>query len=127
MKHAVVGASEWVSARKALLAKEKELDRMRDALSKARRELPWERVTQSYVFDGPNGEETLDRLFEGRSQLIVYHFMFAPDWKEGCKSCSWWADNFERNVLHLAHRDATLIAVSRAPLEKLTAYAKRFG
>jgi predicted dithiol-disulfide oxidoreductase (DUF899 family) len=127
MKHRIVGRSAWIEERRALLAKEKELSVARDALSKARRELPWVRVDERYVFDGPKGEETLEQLFDGRSQLIVYHFMFAPDWKDGCKSCSWWADNFERNVLHLAHRDATLIAVSRAPREKLEAYAKRFG
>ena len=127
MKHAAVEMTEWLSARKALLAKEKELDRARDALSRARRELPWVRVDKPYLFDGPNGEETLGQLFDGKSQLVVYHFMFAPDWNEGCKSCSWWADNFERNVVHLAHRDATLVAVSRAPVEKLMAYAKRLG
>jgi predicted dithiol-disulfide oxidoreductase (DUF899 family) len=126
-KHAVVSESEWVEARKRLLQKEKELTHARDDLSKARRELPWVRVEKKYVFDGPNGEATLEQLFDGRSQLIVYHFMFDPSWKAGCKSCSFWADNFERNVLHLAHRDATLVAISRAPLEKLSAYAKRFG
>ncbi len=127
MKHAVVTPAEWETARMELLAKEKELTRARDALSRARRELPWERVEKRYVFDGPNGEETLSDLFGGRSQLIVYHLMFAPDWAAGCKSCSFWADNFERNVLHLAHRDATMIAVSRAPLSKLEAFKKRFG
>lgn len=127
IKHAVVSRAEWTEARKTLLAKEKELTHLRDEVSRARRELPWVRVEKNYVFDGPKGEETLAQLFEGRSQLVVYHFMFDPSWKDGCKSCSWWADNFERNVLHLAHRDVTLIAVSRAPLEKLTAYAKRFG
>ena len=127
MRHAIVNRNAWLEARKALLAKEKELTKARDALSKARRELPWERVEKRYVFDTPSGEKTLEQFFEGRSQLIVYHFMFGPDWKEGCKSCSFWADNFERNVVHLAHRDATLIAVSRAPIEKLSAYANRLG
>ncbi len=127
MKHEVVSPAGWERARKVLLAKEKELTRARDALSKARRELPWERVDKRYVFDGPNGEETLAELFAGRSQLIVYHFMFAPEWAVGCKSCSFWADNFERNVLHLGHRDATLVAISRAPSEKLEAIKKRFG
>ncbi len=126
-KHAVVSEDEWLAARKTLLAKEKELDRARDALSKARRELPWVRVEKRYAFDGPEGRVTLDQAFAGRSQLIVYHFMFAPGWEEGCKSCSFWADNFERNVVHIAHRDATLVAVSRAPIDKLTAYAKRLG
>jgi predicted dithiol-disulfide oxidoreductase (DUF899 family) len=127
MKHAIVSPAEWEKARKALLAKEKELTRARDALSQARRELPWERVEKRYVFDGPKGEETLSELFAGRSQLIVYHFMFAPEWAAGCKSCSFWADNFERNVIHLAHRDATMIAISRAPVEKLLAFQKRLG
>ncbi|MDB4936392.1 MAG: hypothetical protein JWP87_3364 [Labilithrix sp.] len=125
--NAIVGAAEWERARRALLEKEKELTRARDALSKARRELPWERVEKSYVFDGPKGEETLASLFDGRSQLVVYHFMFAPDWTAGCKACSFWADNFERNVVHLAHRDVTLVAVSRAPLELLESFRKRLG
>ena len=86
---------------KALLAKEKELTRLRDELSRQRRELPWERVEKEYVFDGPSGKETLADLFDGRSQLVVYHFMFTPDWDAGCKGCSFWADNFERNVVHL--------------------------
>jgi predicted dithiol-disulfide oxidoreductase (DUF899 family) len=127
MTHPIVGANEWLEARRRLLEKEKELTRARDALAKARRELPWVRVEKRYVFDGPKGEETLEQLFEGRSQLIVYHLMFAPDWTEACKSCSFWADNFERNVVHLAHRDATMIAISRAPLDKLVAYSKRLG
>lgn len=127
MKHQIVDSATWEKARKDLLAKEKELTRMRDALSEARRTLPWERVEKSYVFDGPHGEKSLAEAFEGRSQLLVYHFMFAPDWKAGCKSCSFWADNFERNVIHLAHRDATMVAISRAPVEKLLAFQKRFG
>jgi predicted dithiol-disulfide oxidoreductase (DUF899 family) len=127
MKHHVVSPAEWEEARRALLAKEKELTRARDALSEARRALPWERVEKRYVFDGPNGEETLSDLFAGRSQLIVYHFMFAPEWEAGCKSCSFWADNFERNVIHLAHRDATLVAISRAPIDKLLGFQKRLG
>ncbi len=127
MKHEIVDSATWENARKDLLAKEKELTRMRDALSAARRELPWERVEKSYVFDGANGQKSLAEAFAGRSQLLVYHFMFAPDWQAGCKSCSFWADNFERNVLHLAHRDATMVAISRAPIEKLLAFQKRFG
>lgn len=127
MKHEIVGPAEWEEARKALLVQEKQLTRAHDALSAARRALPWERVEKQYVFDGPNGEETLGELFAGRSQLIVYHFMFAPEWATGCKSCSFWADNFERNVIHLAHRDATMIAVSRAPIEKLRAFQERLG
>jgi predicted dithiol-disulfide oxidoreductase (DUF899 family) len=127
MKHEIVGATEWEQARKALLAKEKELTRASDELGRARRALPWVRVEKPYVFDGANGEETLAQLFAGRSQLLVYHFMFAPDWENGCKSCSFWADNFERNVLHLAHRDATMVAISRAPVAKLLAFQQRFG
>jgi predicted dithiol-disulfide oxidoreductase (DUF899 family) len=127
MDHRIVSRSEWLDARRAFVAKEKEFDRMRDKLSRERRDLPWERVEKAYVFDGPNGRESLADLFAGKSQLIVYHFMFAPDWEEGCKSCSFWADNFERLPVHLKHRDATLIAVSRAPLKKLDAYANRLG
>ena len=126
-QHAVVSAAEWEIARKELLAREKELVRASDALAEARRALPWRRVDRRYVFDGPRGEATLADLFDGRSQLVVYHFMFGPDWSEGCKSCSFWADNFERNVVHLAHRDFTFVAISRAPLEKLEAFRRRLG
>ena len=125
--HRVVTPEHWLEARKRLLAKEKEFTRLRDELSQARRELPWVRVTKQYRFDGPAGKETLEQLFEGRSQLVVYHFMFAPDWDAGCKSCSFWADNFERNVVHLRARDVTLVAVSRAPLAKIEAFRKRLG
>lgn len=127
MKHTVVTPAQWEEQRIALLAKEKALTVARDELSAARRALPWERVEKRYVFDTPSGEKTLADLFAGRSQLIVYHFMFAPEWEAGCKSCSFWADNFERNVLHLAHRDATLVAISRAPIEKLEAFKARLG
>jgi predicted dithiol-disulfide oxidoreductase (DUF899 family) len=126
-QHTVVSHDAWTDARKKLLAKEKEFTRLRDALSEARRDLPWERVEKNYVFDSPNGPRTLAQLFDGRSQLVVYHFMFDPDWDAGCKSCSFWADNFERNVVHLAHRDVTLVAISRAPLAKLDAFRKRMG
>src|SRR5262249_13347304 len=125
--HAIVSSADWAVARKALLAKEKEFTQAREALAEARRALPWERVDKRYVFDGPRGEESFEDLFEGRSQLVVYHFMFGPDAKVGCKSCSFWADNFERNVIHLAHRDVTMVAISRAPLEKLLAFQKRLG
>jgi len=125
--HKVVSSQEWLAARRALLAREKEFTRERDRLSQARRELPWVRVDKAYVFDGPSGKETLSDLFAGRSQLIVYHFMFAPDWEAGCRSCSFWADNFERNVVHLAQRDVTMIAISRAPIEKLEAFKRRLG
>ncbi|HKA71725.1 MAG TPA: DUF899 domain-containing protein [Xanthobacteraceae bacterium] len=126
-QHKVVSPEQWVEARQELLAKEKEFTRLRDRLSQERRDLPWVRVTGRYVFDGPDGEETLADLFAGSSQLVVYHFMFAPDWDAGCKSCSFWADNFERNVVHLKQRDVTMIAVSRAPLAKLEAFRKRMG
>ncbi len=126
-KHTVVTREAWLAARKDLLAKEKELTRQRDAVSEARRALPWVKVDKPYVFDTLRGKRTLSDLFEGKSQLVVYHFMFDPSWTEGCKSCSFWADNFDRNVVHLKHRDVTLIAVSRAPLDKLEAYRKRMG
>jgi predicted dithiol-disulfide oxidoreductase (DUF899 family) len=125
--HKVVSKDEWLIARKELLAKEKAFTRLRDELSGQRRSLPWVKVDKEYVFDGPKGKETLADLFEGRSQLIIYHFMYGPDWKEGCPSCSFWADNFNGVDIHLEHRDITLIAVSRAPLETLEAYKKRMG
>ena len=118
---------EWLAARKKLLAKEKEFTRLRDALSAERRALPWIRVEKQYLFDTPNGRETLADLFDGRSQLAMYHFMFAPEWDAGCKSCSFWAESFDHIPIHLAHRDVTFLAVSRAPLDKLQAYARRFG
>src|ERR1700732_2030637 len=117
--HAVVSRTEWLAARAAHLTKEKEFTRLRDQLSQQRRELPWVKVDKEYVFDGPKGQETLAELFGGRSQLIVYHFMFAPDWEAGCPHCSFWADNFNGVIVHLNHRDVAMIAVSRAPLQKL--------
>jgi len=126
-KRKVVSRNEWLNARKRLLVKEKAFTRRRDALSRARRALPWVRIDKEYVFDGPDGKESLADLFAGRSQLVVYHFMFGPDWKVGCKSCSFWADNFNGIVAHLSQRDVTMVAVSRAPLKKLQAFAKRLG
>src|SRR5437762_3966776 len=123
--HPVVSHDEWLSARTAFLAKEKEFTRLRDELSQQRRELPWEKVDKQYVFDGPSGKETLAELFENRSQLIVYHFMFAPEWDEGCPHCSFWADNFNGIGVHLNHRDVTLVAISRAPLAKIKSFKKR--
>jgi predicted dithiol-disulfide oxidoreductase (DUF899 family) len=123
----VVGHDEWLEARKQLLAKEKEFTRARDELTRQRQALPWESVENDYVFDGPNGNEALADLFDGRSQLIVYHFMFAPEDDVGCKSCSFWADNFNPNVIHLNARDVSFAAVSRAPLDKLEAYRERMG
>jgi predicted dithiol-disulfide oxidoreductase (DUF899 family) len=125
--HPVVSREEWLSARTAFLAKEKEFTRLRDELSQQRRELPWEAVNKKHVFEGPNGKQTLPDLFDGRSQLIVYHFMFDPSWEEGCKHCSFWADNFNDIIVHLNHRDVTMIAVSHAPYNKLAAYEKRMG
>jgi predicted dithiol-disulfide oxidoreductase (DUF899 family) len=125
--HRVVANDEWVEARKALLLKEKEFTRRRDQLSQERRDLPWEAVTKEYVFDGPSGRETLGQLFEGRSQLIVYHFMFDPSWDVGCPHCSFWADNFNDIMMHLNQRDVTMAAVSRAPYSKLAAYELRMG
>ena len=123
----IVSQDEWLAARKQLLIKEKELTRLRDQLSAERRELPWVKVEKPYVFDGPDGKETLADLFAGRSQLIIYHFMFAPGWEEGCRSCSFLADHIDGSVMHLAHRDVTLLAVSRAPLPQLAAFKKRMG
>lgn len=125
--HEIVSRERWIETRKQLLVREKEFTKARDRLSQERRNLPWERVEKEYPFDGPHGTETLADLFDRRSQLVVYHFMFDPSWEAGCKGCSFWADNFERNVVHLAHRDVTLIAVSRAPLAKLDAFKKRLG
>lgn len=125
--HKIVSREEWLVARKQHLAKEKELTRLRDQLSQQRRELPWVVVDKDYTFQGPNGSETFSDLFEGRHQLLVYHFMMGPDWDEGCPSCSFWADNYNGAVVHLNHRDVTLVAISRAPLEKLEAYKQRMG
>jgi predicted dithiol-disulfide oxidoreductase (DUF899 family) len=126
-RHEVVSRKAWLSARTRFLAKEKKLTRLRDELSRQRRKLPWEKVAKRYRFDGPEGQETLADLFAGRSQLVVYHFMFSPDWEEGCPHCSFWADNFNGIDVHLRHRDLTLVAVSRAPLARIEAFRKRMG
>jgi predicted dithiol-disulfide oxidoreductase (DUF899 family) len=123
----VVPPAEWLAARKELLRKEKEFSRLRDELSRQRRALPWEKVEKQYVFDGPNGKETLADLFGKRSQLIVYHFMFGPGWKEGCPSCSYLADTFDGAGFHLPHRDVSFVAISRATLPELEAFKKRMG
>jgi predicted dithiol-disulfide oxidoreductase (DUF899 family) len=125
--HPVVTREDWLAARKALLAKEKEFTRLRDQLSEERRRLPWVKVEKAYRFDGPRGEERLADLFEGRSQLAVYHFMFGPDWDAGCPHCSFWADQFNDIIVHLNQRDVTMVAVSRAPRAKLAAYQERMG
>lgn len=119
--------SEWLAARKELLAKEKALTRMRDELSATRRGLPWLRVTEPYVFDAPEGKQTLAQLFAGRSQLLVYHFMFAPEWEAGCKNCSFWADSFNGTIEHLSQRDVSFVVISRAELPKLQAFRQRMG
>jgi predicted dithiol-disulfide oxidoreductase (DUF899 family) len=125
--HQILSRQDWTAARLKLLDEEKAFTRARDKLSAARRALPWEEVETNYVFDSERGSVSFSDLFAGRSQLLVYHFMFGPDWEAGCKSCSFWADNFERIVVHLNHRDVTLVLISRAPLERLTAYKKRMG
>ena len=125
--HKIVSKNEWIAARKVLLKKEKEFTALRDQLSQQRRDLPWVAVDKEYVFDGPNGRETLSDLFDGRSQLIVYHFMYDPNWDVGCPSCSFWADNFNDIIVHLNQRDVTLIAISKAPFNKIAAYKKRMG
>jgi predicted dithiol-disulfide oxidoreductase (DUF899 family) len=123
----VVSHEEWLAARRELLREEKAFTHARDALTARRQALPWERVEKSYSFEGPPGRATLGELFAGRSQLLVYHFMFAPDWEAGCKSCSFWADNFDGIDVHLAHRDISFLAISRAPYEKLARYRERMG
>jgi predicted dithiol-disulfide oxidoreductase (DUF899 family) len=134
--HRIVSHEEWITERKALLAKEKEFNRLRDELSAQRRDLPWERVLKKYVFESARGSETLEQLFDGRSQLVIYHAMFDPKTATDktpytndapCSACSFWMDNIEQMAVHLAHNDVTLIAASRAPLEKLEAYKKRVG
>jgi len=123
----VVTQEEWLKARKELLSKEKELTRLRDQLSLERRSLPWVKVEKEYSFLDAKGQQSLKDLFGGKSQLLVYHFMFGPDWDEGCKSCSFWADNFNGIDIHLAHRDISFLAVSRNDLKKLEKYKKRMG
>jgi predicted dithiol-disulfide oxidoreductase (DUF899 family) len=123
----VVSQEEWLAARKDLLVKEKEFTRLRDALSAERRKLPWVKVEQEYIFDAPEGKQSLAELFAGRSQLIVYHFMFGPGWAEGCPSCSLLGDHFDGSLVHLAHRDVTLLALSRAPLTQIEAFKRRMG
>jgi predicted dithiol-disulfide oxidoreductase (DUF899 family) len=125
--HPVVSRDEWREARKRHLADEKELTRLRDRLSAQRRALPWVRVEKDYVFAGSNGPVTLAEAFDGRRQLIVQHFMYGPDWEEGCKSCSFWMDNLNGTFVHLADRDATFVAISRAPYPTLAAYRDRMG
>ena len=126
-EHTVGTEAEHLAARLALLEAEKELSRRGDELARQRRALPWVPVDKEYVFDTVDGEKTLAELFAGRSQLLVYHFMFGPDWTEGCPICSYWADNFNDVIVHLRHRDVTMVCASRAPIERLDAYKRRMG
>lgn len=123
----VVSREEWLDARKKLLAREKQLTRERDAVAAERRKLPWVKVEKNYVFDSPSGKKTLADLFGGKSQLIVYHLMFGPEWQEACPSCSFNMDHTDPALVHLAQRDVAFAAVSRAPISKLEAFQKRMG
>jgi len=125
--HKIVSEKEWLKARLALLEEEKRLTRQRDELARKRRELPWVKVDKNYVFDGPNGKVALSDLFDGRSQLMIYHFMMGPDWPEGCPSCSFLVDHIEGALVHLRQRDLTWLAVSRAPYPKIQAFKERMG
>jgi predicted dithiol-disulfide oxidoreductase (DUF899 family) len=125
--HKVVSHDEWIAARKAYLAEEKAFSRARDALARKRRELPWEKVQKSYVFDTTEGKQSLADLFGGKSQLIIYHFMLGPGWEAGCPSCSFLADHFDGAVVHLAQRDVAFVVVSRAPLPEIEAFRRRMG
>ncbi|HXC35404.1 MAG TPA: thioredoxin family protein [Candidatus Acidoferrales bacterium] len=126
-EHKVVSPSEWVKARKQLLAKEKKFSRLRDELNKQRRALPWVKIEKEYMFDGPHGKETLADLFGDANQLIVYHFMFGPGWGEGCEHCSFWADHFESVNYHIGQRDTTFVVASRAPLKEIMPFKRRMG
>ncbi len=126
-QHAVVSPQDWLAARRALLLKEKEFTRARDELSRQRLALPWVKVEKTYVFDGPDGKRTLADLFDGRSQLFIQHFMFGPEWKEGCTGCSFQADHIEGALVHLEHHDVSLVVVSRGPLAQIEAFRKRMG
>lgn len=125
--HPVVSREDWLVARKALLAKEKEATRMRDRVNADRLALPWVRIAKPYVFDTPAGSKTLADLFDGRSQLVVYHFMLGPDWEAGCPGCSFLADHLDGTLAHLNHHDVTLVAVSRAPIARIESYKRRMG
>ena len=126
-RNPVVSREEWLKARRDLLKLEKEETHLRDKVRAERRALPWVKVDKEYVFDTPKGRKTLAELFDGRSQLLIYHFMLGPEWEAGCPGCSFLADHFDGTLPHLNHHDVTLIAVSRAPLEKIEAYKKRMG
>lgn len=127
LEHEIVSRDDWIARRKELLKKEKELTRARDELSRQRRALPWVKVEKDYVFDGPDGKVTLSDLFDGRSQLIVQHFMYGPGWEEGCVGCSFGADHIEGALVHLEHHDVSFVAVSRGPLAELELFKRRMG
>jgi len=127
MKHRIVSRDEWLAARKALLAKEKDWTRQRDRLSAERRELPWVRIDKEYVFEGPSGKETLSDLFAGRSQLVIKHFMLGPGWKDPCVGCSFESDHIDGIVVHLENHDVSYVAVSRAPFQQIAAVQRRMG
>lgn len=127
MEHSVVSREAWLEARRALLQKEKEMTRMRDRVNAERLALPWVKVDKDYVFATPEGDKTLAGLFDGRSQLVVYHFMFGPDWEAGCPGCSFLADHLDGAIVHLNNHDVTFVCVSRAPLHRIEAYKRRMG
>src|SRR5438552_1057727 len=123
----VVSQKKWLVARKKLLKEEKTFTKLRDKLILQRRKLPWVKIEKEYVFDGPTGRVTLGDLFCGKSQLIIYHFMFGPGWKEGCEHCSFWADHFDSVNIHIGQRDTTFAVISRAPLAEIEPFKKRMG
>jgi len=125
--HRVVSRQQWLAERKQLLAREKELTRLGDQIARERRALPWVRMEQDYVFDTPDGRRPLADLFDGRRQLVMQHFMLAPGWEQGCKSCSYMADHTDATLVHLAHRDTAFVAVSRAPLSEIERFRQRMG
>ncbi len=127
MQHKIVSKDKWLSARKEFLLKEKQFTKQRDELSRQRRQLPYCKIDKAYVFDGATGKKSLSDLFEEKSQLIVYHFMYGPDWEEGCPSCSFFVDNFDGIKVHLAHRDTNLVVIAKAPYKTLSAYRSRMG
>jgi predicted dithiol-disulfide oxidoreductase (DUF899 family) len=126
-EHKIVSHEQWIAARKAYLAEEKAFSRARDELARKRRDLPWEKVEKNYLFDTPDGKQSLGALFGGKSQLIIYHFMLGPGWEAGCQSCSFLADHFDGTVVHLAQRDVSFVVVSRAPLPQIEAFQRRMG
>ncbi len=127
MQHTIVTHDEWIKARRVLLEQEKEFTKMRDAMTAKIRALPWRKVEKGYTFEGPRGKVNLIDLFDGKTQLAMYHFMLGPDWEQGCKSCSFWADGFQGIPIHLAHRDVNFVVVSRAPFAKIEEFQSRMG